>query len=45
MIMNNNIPFLDLITPHQELKEELSEVFTKALSYRGLHRRSHGGAV
>lgn len=35
MIMNNNIPFLDLITPHQELKEELSEVFLKVLSNAG----------
>jgi dTDP-4-amino-4,6-dideoxygalactose transaminase len=33
--MNNNIPFLDLITPHQELKEELTEVFTKALGSAG----------
>ena len=33
--MNNNIPFLDLVTPHQELKEELTEVFTKALSTAG----------
>jgi dTDP-4-amino-4,6-dideoxygalactose transaminase len=35
MNMNNNIPFLDLVTPHQELKEELTEVFTKALSTAG----------
>jgi dTDP-4-amino-4,6-dideoxygalactose transaminase len=33
--MNNSIPFLDLITPHQQLKEELSEVFLKALSTAG----------
>ena len=33
--MNNSIPFLDLVTPHQELKEELTEVFTKALSTAG----------
>jgi dTDP-4-amino-4,6-dideoxygalactose transaminase len=33
--MNNSIPFLDLITPHQQLKEELSEVFMKALSTAG----------
>jgi dTDP-4-amino-4,6-dideoxygalactose transaminase len=33
--MNNNIPFLDLVTPHQELENELTEVFTKALSTAG----------
>lgn len=33
--MNNSIPFLDLVTPHQELKEELTEVFAKALSTAG----------
>ena len=33
--MNTNIPFLDLVTPHQELKGELAEVFTKALSTAG----------
>jgi dTDP-4-amino-4,6-dideoxygalactose transaminase len=33
--MNHSIPFLDLITPHLELKEELTEVFTKALSTAG----------
>jgi len=35
VIMNNSIPFLDLVTPHQELKEELNEVFLKALSTAG----------
>jgi dTDP-4-amino-4,6-dideoxygalactose transaminase len=35
MIMTNSIPFLDLVTPHQQLKEELSEVFTTALSTAG----------
>jgi len=35
MIMNTNIPFLDLVTPHQELKEELTEVFNKALATAG----------
>src|SRR5919108_526691 len=29
------IPFLDLITPHRELEEELVEVFRKALSTAG----------
>jgi dTDP-4-amino-4,6-dideoxygalactose transaminase len=33
--MNNSIPFLDLITPHLELKDELTEVFIKALSTAG----------
>jgi dTDP-4-amino-4,6-dideoxygalactose transaminase len=33
--MNNSIPFLDLITPHLELKDELTEVFTRALSTAG----------
>lgn len=33
--MTNSIPFLDLITPHQELKDELTEVFVKALSTAG----------
>src|SRR5580704_14902118 len=33
--MNNNIPFLDLVTPHQELAEELTEVFTKVISTAG----------
>ena len=28
---NGKIPFLDLVTPHEELKEELCEVFTTAL--------------
>jgi dTDP-4-amino-4,6-dideoxygalactose transaminase len=33
--MNNSIPFLDLVTPHQQLKEELTDVFAKALSTAG----------
>ena len=33
--MNESIPFLDLIAPHLELKDELTEVFTKALSTAG----------
>ena len=31
----NSIPFLDLVTPHLELEEELSEVFCKALRTAG----------
>ena len=36
--MNTNlqhIPFLDLVTPHRELEEELVAVFRKALSTAG----------
>ncbi len=29
--MNNSIPFLDLVTPHLELEEELTAVFKEAL--------------
>jgi dTDP-4-amino-4,6-dideoxygalactose transaminase len=36
MIMTNDkIPFLDLVTPHEELKEELCAVFEKALGTAG----------
>ena len=35
MSVNNNIPFLDLVTPHAELREELREVFEKALDTAG----------
>ncbi len=31
MFMNSNIPFLDLITPHVELEEELTAIFRRAL--------------
>jgi dTDP-4-amino-4,6-dideoxygalactose transaminase len=31
----NNIPFLDLVTPHVELEQELTEVFRKALRTGG----------
>jgi len=31
MSVPNNIPFLDLITPHMQLEEELTEVFRRAL--------------
>ena len=33
--MNNNIPFLDLVTPHRELKDELCSVFANVLSTAG----------
>jgi dTDP-4-amino-4,6-dideoxygalactose transaminase len=32
---NKNIPFLDLVTPHQELKDELNEIFVSALNTGG----------
>lgn len=35
MTGTNNIPFLDLVTPHAELKEELTQVFQQALSTAG----------
>ena len=31
----NSIPFLDLVTPHEELKEELCGVFLTALETAG----------
>ena len=31
----NSIPFLDLVTPHVELEQELTEVFRKALRTAG----------
>src|SRR5580658_7565593 len=33
--MTKAVPFLDLVTPHQELKEELCEVFAAALDTAG----------
>ena len=35
MSVPNNIPFLDLITPHIELEQELTEVFQKAIRTAG----------
>src|SRR5580704_6047688 len=35
MSANGNIPFLDLITPHIELEQELASVFHKVLSTAG----------
>ena len=31
----NNVPFLDLITPHVEMEQELTEVFRRALRTAG----------
>src|ERR1700744_6488952 len=35
MHANNDIPFLDLVTPHVELEEELTAVFRRALFTAG----------
>ena len=35
MNQNNKIPFVDLVTPHQELQEELVDVFKAALATAG----------
>jgi len=35
MVDSNRIPFLDLVTPHQELKDELVAVFEQALETAG----------
>lgn len=35
MVGNSGIPFLDLVTPHQELADELSEVFKTTLKTAG----------
>ena len=35
MTSNSSIPFLDLVTPHVELEQELTEVFQKALRSAG----------
>ena len=38
------IPFLDLITPHRELEEELVSVFRDALRSAAVYRRRPGGS-
>jgi dTDP-4-amino-4,6-dideoxygalactose transaminase len=35
MTAQNGIPFLDLVTPHKELREEIRQVFEKALDTAG----------
>ena len=45
MCIEWHIPFLDLVTPHVELEEELTAVFQPALSHRRLHRRPDGRGV
>src|SRR5215467_14466071 len=35
MSIHSNIPFLDLVTPHVELEQELTQVFQKALRTAG----------
>ena len=32
---NNHVPFLDLVTPHVELEQELTNVFHQALRTAG----------
>ena len=32
MTSNNRVPFLDLVTPHQEMKEQLTSIFGSALA-------------
>ena len=36
---DGNIPFLDLVTPHRQLEEELTSVFKHALGTAAIHRR------
>ena len=43
MTSTTKVPFLDLVTPHQELKAELMQVVEKALGQRRVHRRPDGG--
>ena len=38
----NQIPFLDLVTPHVELEQELTDSFSPGLAYSRVHRRAHG---
>ena len=42
MSVPSNIPFLDLITPHVELEQELTEVFRHVLRTAGFIGRAHG---
>ncbi len=35
MSISDKIPFLDLVTPHEELRQDLNDVFAKALSSGG----------
>jgi dTDP-4-amino-4,6-dideoxygalactose transaminase len=35
MISSNNVPFLDLVTPHSELRHELSGVFARVMDTAG----------
>ena len=37
---SNSIPFLDLVTPHVELEQELTAVFQQGTAHRRLHRRA-----
>ncbi len=42
MSSNEKIPFLDLITPHKELEQELTAVFQKVIWHRRIRRRPDG---
>ncbi len=42
MSLTEKIPFLDLITPHQELEPELTAVFQKVLQHRWFRGRPDG---
>ncbi len=33
--LSNDVPFLDLVTPHMELEQELTSVFRRALHTAG----------
>ena len=38
----NPIPFLDLVTPHVELEQELTEVFLQSLTHCWIHWWAYG---
>ncbi len=45
MNSKQQVPFLDLVTPHQELEAELTAVFQRALQTAGLYWRSDGRGI
>ena len=45
MSLTEKIPFLDLVTPHQELEPELTAVFQKVLQTAGFRRRPDGRRI
>ena len=42
MSLDGQDPFVDLVTPHQELEEELVAVFRSVLRYGGIYWRPDG---